>query len=162
MNKKILVILSAALVVAGFILAPALCGPVTSDEHTMDYYVDASTPVIVTLIVFVLAAVCVCALIRTIAQEKGNAVNPFLVGMGIGIFGLFYALKTVYRDAANTLNEFYNTWGAVDKISGIIPEVAGKFNMTAKNYGSLMWLGVVIIFLGIYRIKKASEKSKSQ
>lgn len=162
MNKKILVVLSGVLILLGFILSSVLCQPVTSDEYTMDYYVDAFAPVITSLIAFILAAVCVCSLINICAQEKGVQVNPVLIGIGMGIFGLFYALSVVYKDAANTLNQFYDTWGAVDKLAGTIPETAGKFNLIANRYGMIMWVGIAIILFGAYRVKKAIDAKVKQ
>ena len=156
MNKKTLAILGVVFVVAGFILAPVLCGPVTSDEYTMSFEVDAFAPVLATFIAFVLAAVCTCSFIKAVAQENNAVVNPLMIGLGMGAFGLFYSLMVVYKDAASVLNNFFNTWGIEeDKMAAIMPEAAAEFNMIASNYSKLMFVAVAVIAFGVYRVAKA-------
>lgn len=155
MNTKFIAVLCAVLILTGMILAPVLCMPVNSDEYTNSFYVDAFRPVIVTFIVFILAALCICYLIKLIAKEKKITVNPIITGVGIGMFGLFYALMVVYKDAASVLNHFYDSWGVDgDKMALYMPEAADKFNIIAGNYSKLMLVAVAVTIFGAYRVWK--------
>lgn len=81
------------------------------------------------------------------------------MGIGIGLFGLFYGLQTAYSDASDVLAHFYSTWGrSGDDMSYLMPEWAEKFQHTANTYTFLVAGAVLIAILGICQVYHGIRK----
>ncbi len=153
--EKMLLLTAIALIAAGLILAPILCGSVSFNEYNHSFYFNARTPVMVTSALFVCASAIFFTLIFRGASCRGKKVLPFTLCGGVISFGLFYALAIAYKDAASVLAHYVIVWGNYpgnkEPALQYMPEYIEKFSSISSRYFILMGISAVVIALGFYR-----------
>ena len=158
-NTSRLLMLSVVAFLLCLVLAPILCMPVDLDEISSTFEVSVFIPSITAFLFSLISAICASNYVQRLAEQKNKTVNPLIMGIGIGLFGLFYGLRTAYVDASNVLSDFYFVWGSNGtSMSRHIPEWVDKFQNTADTYTILMVVSVLIAAFGIYKIYNSIRK----
>lgn len=160
-TSRVFLVLSAVSLVLCLILAPVVCMPVDPDEIMGTFEVSVFEPLITAFILAIASAVFANLYIRKIAEEKKKVVNPLMMSIGVGLFGLFYGLRTAYSDAAKVLTDFVFSWGGSGiGMTELMPEWADKFRRTAGMHTVFMILSLGIAGFGFFKIYTDLRKDK--
>ena len=153
MSKSILTLLIASIIsfLLCLIISPIVCKGVDSDEIMGTYEVDAFPPTIVGLLLSGTSAVFASLYIKKLSAKYGVAANSLIMSIGIGLFGLFYGLKTAYSDAASVLSSFIYNWASYGESRGMSKWVR-SFEETSGKYTFLIVASLILIAAGIYKI----------
>ena len=152
-KASLLLALSLLSILLCIILAPIVCMPLDSDEIMGTFEVSLFEPTITAFILAIISAIFASLFVITLAKKHNKSANPLILSIGIGLFGLFYGLRTAYSDAANILDSFYNTWGSNSwNMASLMPEWSDKFHSTASIYMILIVVSTIITAFGIYKV----------
>ena len=158
-KTSLLLVLSVVSFLLCLVLAAVVCMPVDSDEITGTFEVSVFEPTIAAFLLSIISAICANRYVQKMAEKENKAVNALIMSIGIGLFGLFYGLRTAYSDASDVLSDFYFAWGGSGtSMSHIMPEWADKFQHTADTYTIFIVGSVLIAVFGIYKVYSSIRK----
>lgn len=161
--KKTPLILSIVLILVGLVMAPALCGPLTTNDVTGSYKIDSFMAIYVTVPIFCLAAISFVVSADQILHSNMSNVRPWFIFATLVPTGLCYSIFTVYHNAYKILIQ-YDLGGGKEFLSPALRFNLGmyesKFSTTADICAILCVIFASIFIFFAYRIIKTSRNVK--